>query len=305
VTDLATRSVEIIRAGQAPTGAYVASPAFAPYRYSWFRDGAFVADAMSRAGEVESAERFFDWCAGVIVRHYPDLHARYTLDGEPSDEEWPTFQLDGYGTWLWALRAHAERHGREPGRAEAVELSLRFLADSRRRPTTDWWEEREGIHAATLACVHAGLAAFDHPLAAEVAGEARARAGDRVDASLLCLYEPFRLLDRLSGCQPLSRIEERLVDPAGGVHRHPDDEYYGGGAWVLLTAWHGWVRGDPAALRWIEERATPAGELPEQVPEHLLRPDRYEPWVAKWGPPACPLLWSHAMYLTAAVEIPR
>ena len=34
-----------------------------------------------------------------------------------------------------------------------------------------------------------------------------------------------------------------------------------------------------------------------QVPP-LLRPERYEPWVVKWGPPPHPLLWSHAMYLT-------
>jgi hypothetical protein len=37
--------------------------------------------------------------------------------------------------------------------------------------------------------------------------------------------------------------------------------------------------------------------LPEQTGE-LLRPDRYRPWVEKWGEPASPLLWSHAMYLT-------
>ena len=48
----------MILAGQSPAGGYVASPTFGPYRYSWFRDGAFIADAMSRVGEVESAERF-------------------------------------------------------------------------------------------------------------------------------------------------------------------------------------------------------------------------------------------------------
>ena len=71
--DLARRSVEVILAGQAPSGAYVAAPTFGPYAYCWFRDGAFIADAMSRVGEVESAEAFFGWCARTIERHYPHL----------------------------------------------------------------------------------------------------------------------------------------------------------------------------------------------------------------------------------------
>jgi GH15 family glucan-1,4-alpha-glucosidase len=299
LTDLHRRSIDVILGGQADTGAYVASPSFPPYAYCWFRDGAFIADAMSRVGEVESAERFFAWCDRTIRRHYPDLHTRYTVDGEPGADEWSNFQLDGFGTWVWALHAHAARHGRSVAPFdEGAELSLRFAADNWRRPSYDWWEEREGTHAATLACLHAGLAARDHPLAAEVGEEARAAAPGRLDASLLCLFAPFGLLDR--GDALLGRIEERLVDPSGGVHRHEDDEYYGGGAWVLLTAWLGWA--DPGraaqALAWTESRATPEGHLPEQVAEHLLRPERLEPWERRWGPSASPLLWSHAMYLT-------
>ena len=32
-------------------------------------------------------------------------------------------------------------------------------------------------------------------------------------------------------------------------------------------------------------------------PGEQLRPPLYGTWVARWGPPASPLLWSHAMYL--------
>ena len=53
---LAQRSVEIITAHQDVGGAYPASPTFRVYRYSWLRDGSFIADAMSRAGAVASAE---------------------------------------------------------------------------------------------------------------------------------------------------------------------------------------------------------------------------------------------------------
>ena len=40
--DLARRSVEVILAGQSPSGAYVACPTFANYGFSWLRDGCFI-----------------------------------------------------------------------------------------------------------------------------------------------------------------------------------------------------------------------------------------------------------------------
>ena len=67
LADLLRHSVGVIESNQAETGAYIASPAFPVYRYCWFRDGAFIADAMSRAGRIESAERFFDWCARILT----------------------------------------------------------------------------------------------------------------------------------------------------------------------------------------------------------------------------------------------
>ncbi|HBK59912.1 MAG TPA: hypothetical protein DDZ84_03860 [Firmicutes bacterium] len=90
----------------------------------------------------------------------------------------------------------------------------------------------------------------------------------------------------------------------GGVRRYAADTYYGGGQWLLLAAWLGWYHcrmGDMekalACLRWVENQAAEGGCLPEQVSRDLVDPVLYEPWVACWGPPANPLLWSHAMYL--------
>ena len=58
---LAAESVALIDRLQDAGGAYPASPSFSAYRgYSWFRDGAFIADGMSAAGAVDSASRFFD-----------------------------------------------------------------------------------------------------------------------------------------------------------------------------------------------------------------------------------------------------
>jgi GH15 family glucan-1,4-alpha-glucosidase len=315
--ELLRRSVEIIRSGQAPTGAYVASPAFRVYGYSWLRDGSFIADAMSRAGEVESAEAFFAWCARLLVSRRDviesggRLDARYTVDGEEPPGPWSGYQLDGYGSWLWALAEHERRHVRrlEDVREGAV-LSADYIEAHWREPCFDWWEEREGLHAVTLAAVAAGLRAQGRDDTA-VRALGVARLGDRLDASLLACGVPFGLVEP-GGAElgpVVEKIERRLV-VGRGVHRHADDVYYGGGLWLLLAGFLGLHYAAvgrrheaEAELEWIEAWATTGGELPEQVATHLLHPQQRQRWLDELGPSPCPLLWSHAMYLTLATEL--
>jgi isomaltose glucohydrolase len=353
---LAERSLAIVRANQAPSGAYLASPAFRVYRYSWLRDGAFIADAMSRAGDVGSADAFFAWCdrvlraragqietllaraaAGEAIAHHEFLPTRYTAGGDEVDEEWGDFQLDGYGAWLWALDAHARRHRRPVAPfLEGALLSARYTAGFWQQPSYDWWEEHpDQVHGSTLAALAAGLraiAAWDEvaadqrnaldAVAEEIAERLRAegiRAGhltkwlgsDEVDASLLAAATPFAILapDEPLMTATLARIETDLVH-ARGVHRYATDSFYGGGQWLNLAGFLGWHlvrlgRHDEALaeLAWIAAQATEAGELPEQVPDHLLVPAARDAWLARWGPVATPLIWSHAMYLTLALEL--
>jgi GH15 family glucan-1,4-alpha-glucosidase len=356
LADLARNSVAIILANQSASGGYVASPNFPVYRYSWFRDGAFIADAMSRAGQIDSAEAFFGWCSAVIVarrerieqlleRHRAGmtipasdfLHTRYTVDGHESDAAWENFQLDGYGAWLWALDAHRRRHGRSIVRfADGVALSAAYIAALWDHPSYDWWEEHaDHRHTSTLGALYAGLraaaawpglgSAVTEPAAqAATAIEAAVRAdaerlgylpkwlgGDAVDASLLALATPFQLLDPADSVMraTVTRIEAELVHD-GGVHRYVRDTYYGGGEWLLLAAllgWHHFRAGNRAGalreLEWIAAHATADGDLPEQVDDHLLAPASEQAWLDRWGPVATPLLWSHAMYLTLALEL--
>ena len=276
--------MKTILAGQAPSGGYVAAPTFPPYAYSWLRDGSFIADAMSRVGEVASVERFFDWVARIVERGL-GYEARYTLDGERDETEWPHRQHDGWGLWLWTLRQHVQRYGGGSRWRDAAAATVAHLERVRKEPCFDWWEEREGVHAATLACIAAGLG-DDLELS---------RAEARLDGSLLVL--------------PVLGFGEvdvtPLISPGGGVHRHLDDVYYGGGEWLLLTAMLGLAepeRGEER-LEWIAAHATPEGRLPEQSQDHLLHPETYDAWVAKWGEPPRPLLWSHAMFLILDHEL--
>ena len=357
LTHVAETSVELIRLLQDATGAYPASPSFSAYRgYCWFRDGAFIADAMSAAGASDSAERFFDWCARILVHReaqvqaivsrarsgnpVPDaemLPARFTFAGAEGDDDWWDFQLDGFGTWLWAVAEHARRHDVNLARwSRAIELTVDYLASSWSRPCFDWWEENaDQVHLSTLACIAAGLDAVaasgildsEKLSAAHEASESirgtildRGLSGNHltkwlgsaeVDASALSAVAPFGLFPASSaiGAATLDAID-RALNVGGGVHRYLADTFFGGGQWPLLSCFLGLglaAQGDrDRALRqlsWAAATADSTGALPEQVGEHLLAPAMTQEWVDRWGPVAQPLLWSHAMFIRLAVEV--
>lgn len=240
---------------------------------------------------------------------------------------WPNFQLDGYGIWLWALAQHV-RHGYPltADQQQAVALVSRYLRVAGAWNCFDCWEEhRQWRHTSTLGAVIAGLVA-----AAELVGDAAAvrraedlrgllvdehvRAGafikhtgsDGVDASLLWLATPLAVVsaDDLIMRRTVARIIDELTGPSGGVRRYLGDTFYGGGEWVLLTAWLGThmaavgdLEGARQRLDWVESMFTADGDLPEQVTVHPQAPDMVAPWVMRWGPVARPLLWSHGMHL--------
>jgi GH15 family glucan-1,4-alpha-glucosidase len=349
--DLVAASLDVIAGGQAPTGAYVAAPNYATYAYAWLRDGAFCAYAMDVRGRDRSAAAFHRFIASTLLAHRDLLEAgarpdaplahmpptRYTQDGrleDGVDEAWPNFQLDGYGTWLWVLRDHVRRGGELGADARAAaELAADYLIGAGLLPCYDCWEEYPAVrHTATLATVVAGLEAAgdllgdERPLTAARAVRERLLAEHvlngsfvkhegttAVDASLLWLALPFGVvaLDDPLMVRTVARITDELVGPTGGVRRYLGDTFYGGGEWILLTAWLGWYeaaigRTADARLRraWIEAAATPEGHLPEQRTEAAQDPNMVDPWRERWGPVATPLLWSHAMYLVldAALE---
>lgn len=279
---------------------------------------------------------------GEYIAQHEFLHTRYHLDGRDDDHsEWGHFQLDGYGAWLWGLAQHWKATGQttlpESFRT-SVELTIRYLCAFWPRANFDCWEERnDQIHPSTLACIYGGLTSIrafvNDPEMDETAGQIKRflleqcvhpETGcfvksirpldggqyeisfDGVDASLMWLCEPFQVFsaDQPSMSATLAKIRNDLQSEAGGVRRYLGDEYYGGGQWILLTAWKGWINyktGDRKqaiqALDWISSQADPLGRLPEQVPYPLPPSDLYNQWVERWGTPASPLLWSHAMYL--------
>ena len=76
---LREHSLRVILDNQDTNGAYIACPNMPDYQFSWFRDGAYIAYALTLDGEVisavykgsisaqwESVFRFHNWCAERI-----------------------------------------------------------------------------------------------------------------------------------------------------------------------------------------------------------------------------------------------
>lgn len=353
VAGLVALSVARMLSNQGPGGAVIASPDFAEYRYCWLRDGSFTAYALDCAGEREASRAFHEWSAAAIKGIIPVIEhalerraagepvdprwmppARFDLSGHPVGDDWPNFQVDGYGTWLWALQQHLDKSGEKglpPRLRQPVDTVARYLVEFGTSPCYDVWEESgDSVHTATLGCVFAGLQAAasmlgDRGLAERAAtlranlvdhGRGRGRfaksdRSDQVDAALLWLCEPFRVVSpEEPAFVETARAIATELDLDGGTRRYPTDTYYGGGAWPVLTASLGlyYARiGDITAaarcLGWVAERVDDHGRLAEQFGGEGRDPEHYREWLARWGPPAADLIWSHAMFVILATAL--
>jgi GH15 family glucan-1,4-alpha-glucosidase len=351
--ELMQSSVARILEHQEANGALVASRDFATYNYCWLRDGSFIAFALDRAGEHDASLRFHRWVTGAIdgvadllndaivrlergeelaLDHMPP--ARFALDGSAVADDWPNFQIDGYGTWLWALEHHlaASGAGTLPDEfRDCAQLVARYVAALALTNCFDVWEEHGSArHGSTLACVYGGLISAARMLELDwlreradavqlAAREGTARLGhfvkssesDAVDASLLWLATPFGIVDPDDPAfrETVRTIEEQLTFE-GGLRRYPTDTYYGSGSWPVLTAslgWHYAVAGNHQAARrchqWILDHIDDQGRLAEQFGGERRDPVHHQQWVSTWGTPAADLTWSHAMHVVLCTEL--
>lgn len=252
---------------------------------------------------------------------------RFHLDGSVEidhHEVWPNYQLDGYGTWLAILAQTEEEY--PPSLLTAVRVVADFLALAWTSPSYDCWEEGgDLLHGSTLLAVAGGLKAAAKITGNDiylnefkkilevierdfvVDGHFIKHVGDpRVDASLAWASLPHDVYDP---SHPLvvgtmDAIKMQLQNPKGGVKRYIGDTYYGGGDWVLLEGLLAWNEASignrefwERSQQWISSIADSDYLLPEQLLDHVQSPTMVSPWEKRWGSPAHPLLWSHAMYL--------
>ena len=284
VRDIYRRSLFVMRDCQAQSGAILASPDSRTlkwggdtYTYNWWRDGAYVAKAMSEAGLHRNALAFIHFAGQCQEEEGYFLH-RHLPDGSLGST-WhppPFLQADQTASVIDAIQHEYEESGNLDELLQSwqtVRKAADFLmtfTDERGlpRPSFDLWEEKKTVNAYTVAAVVRGLDA------AAKLGRALARRSDfwaeaaarMHQAGIAHLWNPKRntfhksidpvdetvdastLLALLIGFLPptdprfaqvVKAVEERLwVKGPGGIARYEGDQYYGReNPWVICTLW--------------------------------------------------------------------
>jgi oligosaccharide amylase len=147
------------------------------YSYVWPRDGAFVSDAMDRAGFHNLARRFLSWAHRTISNDGYFLH-KYHPDGSVASlwNPWVRngvrqlpIQEDETALVMWTLARHYERTRDLEFVRDVYERLVvnpaEFIARYRDPvtrlplPSFDIWEERQGAFTFTCAAAVAGMKA--------------------------------------------------------------------------------------------------------------------------------------------------
>ena len=141
------------------------------YNYMWPRDGALVANALTRADYVDLPREFFKFIKRVITREGYLLH-KYNPDGSLASSWHPwiragekslPIQEDETALVLWALWQHFDHFGDvhfiKPLYRTLICPAANFLANYRDSemglplPSYDLWEEHYGILGWTIGVI--------------------------------------------------------------------------------------------------------------------------------------------------------
>ncbi len=145
------------------------------YSYMWPRDGALVANALTRAGYIDLPRAFYQFCQRVLTPQGYLLH-KYNPDGSLASS-WHPWRRDGEKALpiqedetalvLWSLWQHFARFGDvyfiKPLYRALINPMADFLAEYRDPetglplPSYDLWEERYGVLGWTVGATWGGL----------------------------------------------------------------------------------------------------------------------------------------------------
>ena len=284
-----------------------------------FLPARFTLDGHLETMDAQAEEPFF-------FKKWPHIYSLKNID---SKKDWPNFQTDCYGTWLWGISDYIERTGDTHLLTECMSsilMTIDYLEMTWQLPCFDPWEEYGYERSLTSAgCVCGGLMAINRLLKSDrithMVHIIRQFIMDnltpegwipkyapckQIDGSVLWLFTPYQVfsIDDPITKKTIAPVESSLVYDRG-VKRYLNDVYYGGGKWIILTCWLGlyYVKTNQfekarAQLNWCTEHAEANGLFPEQILEDLNYPEFKTEWEEKWWPDSpSPLLWSHSMFL--------
>ena len=260
------------------------------------------------------------------------LPARYNLDGTRHEDDWWNFQVDGYGTWLWALERHLGRTG---GTADAVRRR-----DRDRGPLPGRDRHR---HLPRLVGGEPRPDPRHHPRRRlrrppggrpDVCPPPRPHAPRGRGLGRLCRPDPDPRHPRRPPREVARRHRRRRVTPRrrprcttpsrSTARRHRDGRSRSSPAWSTAAstatrrtpstaAASGrssppcWRCTTPASATTSAPRRCSTGSSPPPTttcccpsrPSPCWLPSVLDEWLERWGPSAHPLLWSHGMFLAA------
>ncbi len=209
--------------------------------------------------------------ASILARPTGPWDARYTLDGQPDPSPWPKLQIDGLGLFLCALRRRGNySRWDEPARSSLPAGSSttgRSRASTGGRSARASTPRRSGASATASARTRSGARRSRAPTTGSTARcSSSARRRSSSASSSRCLVDGGvwrtprrRVLRRRRVAAPDRDARTRLRRPRAS-RRRPRLPRLDRGA------------------RCAERRSARAGHR-----INLLRPERYQPWVEKWG----------------------
>ena len=338
IDNLISSSIDVIRRCSLKNGAILASYSkdrdTNNYRFVWPRDASYTLIAANILG-IDIHENFFDWCQKAEGWEKTGLfYEKYHPSGKKARFN---FQPDQTGTLLVALWDYY-RDKKKINHEKLITKSAQAICrvwdkDHFWLVTEDLWEERkcfpdyrENFTYSLAACVKGLKCAYElinnnrwketaEEMEKLIAGNRhfyRSFGGvedRRIDASLLGLVWPFRIVDaddrRMVNAVEL--MESKIVKDHR-VYRYEHDEYdgwmykgrlqrnRGAGYWPLLNFWMAMYyaeRGDKnKALKYYNKVIEDVkNHIPEQVFENKIQKS------------VTPLCWSHAMFLIASNKL--
>jgi phosphorylase kinase alpha/beta subunit len=267
-----TRSVQILKDLQRPSGLFLASPCNGTgYNKAWIRDCIYEAMGLEAVNNYKEVVKTFHALLDILAKHeykidcairvkpehsYQYIHARYHPETfDEFWEEWGNRQNDAVGALLFKI-FDLESRGIKVIRGEQdlqiLQKLVHYLESIEYWHDEDngMWEENAEIHASSVGACVAGLKKasimLDVPQELIKKGEEtlnwllpRESETKIADLALLSLIYPYNVVSEEQKQAILKNVEEMLVRNKG-VIRYENDQYYnkdGEAEWTFGFPW--------------------------------------------------------------------
>lgn len=343
------RSLAVLRNCWNVNGSIIASPDVSTlkttgdtYNYNWWRDGAYIAMAMNRAGMYESAHKFLVFARGAQEQEGYFFH-RHFPDGTPG-ATWhppPFLQIDQTGSVITAVWNHFKIHRDMeflldiwPMVRRAADFLMSFRNDSNGlpKPSFDLWEEVKSVNCYSAIATAQGLRdaeSISRQLGKSLGGWGKA--ADSMTESIMkhfwddergaftrsinpenTVLDSSTLLAIRGGVLPVEdprahrlvkNLREALWSPqVGGMARYQDDLYYGHQNPWIICTL--WLADANLRLGQREKALEIAEWCAEMATPTYMLPEQVK---AETGEPTSviPLVWSHSTYVDLVLSLSR